>query len=237
MGAGAAVNPVAAAVVVAMADEAEPFISRADQVEELGTTAGAQHRRLDFPTFSILLIQSGIGLVNAASAAATVLSAQQVPLLISAGSAGGLGLHVHVGDVVVADTTVYSAADATAFGYQLGQIPGMPQTYPGDAALVTAATACGTDQIPTHRGQVLSSDTFVDAALVERVRQQFPQALSTDMESTSLAQVTHLFGVPFVSVRGVSDLCGPTAGQDHTLRVDDAAERSAIVVLGMLSAL
>ena len=41
-------------------------------------------------------------------------------------------------------------------------------------------------------------------------------------------------GLPFVSVRGVSDLCGPQAGEDFHIGADVAAARSAAVVLALL---
>ena len=53
--------------------------------------------------------------------------------------------------------------------------------------------------------------------------------------TTALAQVAAGAGVPFVSVRGVSDLCGPEAGQDFHIAVEEAAARSAAVVLALLS--
>ena len=54
-------------------------------------------------------------------------------VLVSAGSAGGLGVGVRVGDVVVGSSYVLADADARAFGYVLGQVPGMPASYPADA--------------------------------------------------------------------------------------------------------
>jgi adenosylhomocysteine nucleosidase len=54
------------------------------------------------------------------------------------------------------------------------------------------------------------------------------------MESTALAHTAHLFGLPFVSVRGISDLCGVVEFGEH---VDDAADRAADVVVGLLAAL
>ena len=82
---------------------------------------------------------------------------------------------------------------------------------------------------------MLAENSFVTAATAGRVRELFPRAVSTDMESTALAQVAAGAGVPFVSVRGVSDLCGPEAGQDFHIAVEEAAARSAAVVLALLS--
>jgi len=228
---------VDALVVVAMADEAEPFLTRSEVTGPTTQLGGAVQHLLVVEGRTVLLVRSGIGLVNAASAASAALAAVRPSVLISAGTAGGMGTIVHVGDVVVADEMLYSAADATAFGYTVGQVPGMPERYDSDPRLVAAAVAAGTEAVPTRQGLVLSSDAFVTADLVEDFRARFPTALSTDMESAALAHIAHLFDLPYVSARGISDLCGPTAGQDHTQRVEDAASRSAQVVLGMLTRL
>lgn len=227
---------VDAVVVVAMADEAQPFLDRAQVVGHATQVGGAVQHLLAVDGRTVLLVRSGIGLVNAAVAGASALTASAPRMLVSAGSSGGVGLDVHVGDVVVADDLQFAAADATSFGYALGQVPGMPERFSSTPALVEAALATTTGR-PLRRGLVLSGDSFVDGRTLPTVRATFPQAQSIDMESAALAQVAHLFGVPFVSVRGVSDLCGPTAGQDHTVRVDDAAARSADVVLALLATL
>ena len=87
-----------------------------------------------------------------------------------------------------------------------------------------------------HVAQMLAGGSFVTAANVKDMRERFPQAVSTDMESTALAQVCHAASIPFASVRGVSDLCGPEAGQDFHIGADEAATRSAAVVLAALNA-
>ncbi|MCL2423870.1 MAG: 5'-methylthioadenosine/S-adenosylhomocysteine nucleosidase [Micrococcales bacterium] len=228
---------VDALVVVAMADEAEPFMAHA-QVNGPATQVGGSVRRLlTLADRTVLLVRSGIGLVNAACAASCALATFRPSVLVSAGSAGGLGDKVRVGDVVVADQTVYSCADTTGFGYALGQVPGMPERYTCDAHLAAAAAAAGTPAIPTRTGLAVSSDSFVTASIAEQVRTRFPAALTADMETTALAQVAYLFDIPFVSVRGVSDLCGPAAGYDHATHVDDASERSAAIVVEMLTQL
>jgi len=81
---------------------------------------------------------------------------------------------------------------------------------------------------------MLAGNSFITAANVTDTREVFPTALSTDMESTALAQVAASAGIPFVSVRGVSDLCGPEAGQDFHIAAEEAAARSAAVVLALL---
>ena len=142
---------------------------------------------------------------------------------------------MRVADVVVGTSYVYSGADARAFGYELGQVPGMPAMFDADPALVQAMVGAPPEGQRLLAGTVLSGDTFIDPSGVDRVRAAFPHALSTDMESTALAHTAHLHDVPFVSVRGISDLCGPA--DEFNQHVDDAADRSAAVVLGALQRL
>ena len=102
----------------------------------------------------------------------------------------------------------------------------------GPAALRASTASSGGARI--RAGQMLAGNSFVTAANVGRARELFPGAVSTDMESTALAQVAASAGVPFASVRGVSDLCGPEAGQDFHIGAHEAAARSAAVVLAAL---
>ncbi|WP_233549554.1 5'-methylthioadenosine/S-adenosylhomocysteine nucleosidase [Cellulomonas rhizosphaerae] len=229
-------GPVDAVVVVAMTDEAAPFLARASSVGDAVVVGGAEHHRLVLGGRSVLLVRSGIGLVNAASAASVALGSSSARVLISAGSAGGLGVGIRVGDVVVGSSYVLADADARAFGYALGQVPGMPASYPADPALAAAATAPRED-LRVHAGLTISGDSFIDAERVARVREAYPGALATDMESAALAQTAHLFGVPFVSVRGISDLCSPMEAGEFLTHVDDAADRSATVVESLLTTL
>ncbi|MHB1489242.1 MAG: 5'-methylthioadenosine/S-adenosylhomocysteine nucleosidase [Cellulomonas sp.] len=231
---------VDAIVVTAMAEESAAFQDRADVVGQAIQVGHALHQLLVLDGRTVLLVQCGIGLVNATAAVAVALTSATPRAVFSAGSAGGLGADVRVGDVVVGSTYVYSGADARAFGYVLGQVPGMPAVYHGDEALLDAAVHANLPQevaepaLRVLSGTMLAGDAFVDSGMVDGLRASFPTALSTDMESTALAQTCHLYDVPFLSVRGISDLCGPAADADFLQHVDDAAERSASVVIGAL---
>ena len=226
--------------------DAEPGGERAD------AAAGGPHAEPDNGSDGgrpagpreLVLVRSGIGLVAAASALATALTRLTPAVVLSAGTAGGLGREVEVGDVCVSTTLAYTDADATAFGYAHGQTPGQPAVFEADAAVLArveevgpaalrGATASSGDA-RIRAGQMLAGNSFVTAANVGRARELFPGAVSTDMESTALAQVAASAGIPFASVRGVSDLCGPEAGQDFHIGAHEAAARSAAVVLAAL---
>jgi adenosylhomocysteine nucleosidase len=231
-----AVAPVAV-VLVAMDDEAAPFLSLASEVGEPERVGLAEHRRIMLAGRPVVLVRTGIGFVNATSAGVSAIlrHGADVPL-ISAGSAGGLAKDVAVGDVVLGARLVNADADARAFGYVLGQVPGMPEAYdaaPGlaDAVRRAAATvdAGAPEPLVLREGTIGSGEKFATADLALRLRADFPDMLAIDMESAALAQLCHNFHVDFVSVRAVSDLCAPD-GTEFLTHVDDAAARSARVV-------
>ncbi|MGC5614604.1 5'-methylthioadenosine/S-adenosylhomocysteine nucleosidase [Georgenia sp. Z1491] len=230
------IDTVDAVVLCAMGEELAPFLEDATDPVELDAPGDARALRATVRGLDLVLVRTRVGLVNAATATTWALLGYAPRVVVSAGAAGGLHPDVEVGDVVVATELVYGQADATAFGYARGQVPGQPPTFSVLPALVEAGLAAGRSMgQPVREGLVLSGDAFVTAANVDSYRSAFPEALSTDMESTAIAQVATDAGVPVISVRGISDLCGPAADQDFHLEVDHVAGLSARVVLGMLA--
>ena len=236
-----------AVILVAMTDEEQPFLDRATSVSDPTTVGLAVQRTIELDGLQVLLVRTGIGLVNAAGATTSaILATQPEPgtpgsLLISAGTAGGVSDTIRVGDVVVGGEYINIDADARAFGYALGQVPRMPATYLGDDTAIKALAASdhANDLAPSsvHIGLLASSYAFVTVSRALSIREALPGVLATDMESVAIAQTSYVHGRPFVSVRGISDLCGPVAADDFLTHVDDAAERSARSVMALLGTL
>ncbi len=145
MGYGTEVSLPIVIIVVAMAEEAEPFLARADRSTDPVRSGEARERWLVIDGIEVLLVQSGIGFVNAAAATARALlrvtdeTGQDAALVVSAGTAGGLGVEVGIGDVVIGTEYVNIDADARVFGYRLGQVPGMPAVHAADERVLDLA--------------------------------------------------------------------------------------------------
>jgi adenosylhomocysteine nucleosidase len=227
-----------AAVLVAMDEEAAPFLLLADTVSDPRRVGFAEQRDLVIGDLRILLVRTGIGMVNASSAAtAVLLGGDSAPaVLISAGTAGGLGSEVIVADVVVGGEYVLFDADVRPFGYARGQVPGMPARHAADPALLAAASDAETEGT-LHVGLMSSGDSFMTPLRSEAALGDFPELLSADMESAAIAQVAYTHRVPFISVRGISDLCDPVAAASFASNAPEAATRSADVVLKALGAI
>ncbi|WP_054147074.1 5'-methylthioadenosine/S-adenosylhomocysteine nucleosidase [Frigoribacterium sp. RIT-PI-h] len=264
-------------VIVAMADEAAPFVSRASRVDEPVAVGGSLQRVVEIDGVELLLVQSGIGFVNAAGAATSAIVRAGslegvVPTVISAGTAAGMGVGIEIGDVVAGSEYVNLDADARVFGYRLGQVPGMPASFHADPALMEAAVAYDTsvtsvssdtstageasgDGVASSAssassvsgggwavrpGLIASSDAFMTAERVIGVRSAFADVVdvdAVDMESMAIAQTCHVHHVPFVSVRGISDLAGPDAHDVHDENLALTAGRSADVTLHLVRAI
>jgi len=219
------------AICTAMPDEAAFFTALASRQSAPLRVGMAAFQAITFADAEVLLVTSGIGLVNAAAAATLAITRFGANLLISAGSAGGMGAGVRVGDVVIGNETAYTFADATAFGrYVKGQVPQMPATYQASPDLVRAALAATEDGLQAYVGLLISSDAFITANNFTGIVQDFPTAQAADMETAALAQVAYSFDKPWVAVRGISDLCGPVAADDFVTHLADVAALSARVV-------
>lgn len=229
----------AAIIQVAMDEEAAPFFELTEESGESFTVGLAEFypRVVQNTGQKILLVRSKIGLVNATAAITVALQlAPEALVVVSAGTAGGLHTGVNVGDVVVGSEYIYADADATAFGYVRGQVPGMPEKFLTPASLLETARAISeADSEHTyHVGPMLAGGSFVTAHNVADTREVFPDAWSTDMETTAIAQVCTNFNVPFIATRAVSDLCGPTADQVFHMEVDIVAPISARAALALI---
>lgn len=109
--------------------------------------SGMRFYPLELPEIpgEVLGVQSGVGMVNAARTTAIAIEVLGARQVLYSGTAGGLAKDSQVGEVIFGDNYVFHSADATAFGYQRGQLPGMPANYEGNERLLTSARSLLTD--------------------------------------------------------------------------------------------
>ena len=152
----------------------------------------------------IIMQKCGIGKVNSTIGAVEMIDSYHPDLIISTGVAGGADTNMEVTDVVVG--TEYCYHDAyCGEECRYGQIIGMPPSFrspkePVEKALTVAGATI-------HSGLIVSGDWFVDSReKMSGILERFPAAKAVDMESTSIAQTCHTYGVPFISFRIISDI-------------------------------
>ena len=183
----------------------------------------------------VLLARCGIGKVNAAVTAQTLLL-EGARSLVFTGVAGALSPELRVGDVVVSTDAVQHDVDVGPLGYAPGEVPGSGLAWEADAALREAATAAAEEvtDVRVFAGRVASADRFVaDPAVAADLRRRFGAACA-EMEGAAVAQVCARWEVPFVIVRSISDTADHAAGVDFRSFTELAASRAEGVVRGLL---
>jgi adenosylhomocysteine nucleosidase len=100
----------------------------------------------------------------------------------------------------------------------------MPARFAADKRLVELAESID----GVHTGLIVSGDWFVDTkGKMGSILDTFADAKAVDMESGSIAQACHIYGVPFISFRVISDIpLDDTKGSQYFDFWDKVAEES-----------
>ena len=151
----------------------------------------------------VVVVQSGIGKVCAAAASVELIHFFQPDAIINTGAAGGLSPELAVMDVVAAEQTAYYDVFC---GGEEGQVQDFPKYFDADAFLLEKVME---NCVGLKKGLIVSGDRFVTSGdEAAKIRRLYPSALAVDMESAAVAQVCHLYQVPFLSLRVISDVPG-----------------------------
>ena len=156
---------------------------------------------------TVVLMQCGIGKVNAAAGTVELINNFHPNCIISTGVAGGIDTCLKVMDVVASQQIVYHDVWC-GDGNDYGQVQGLPTFFQGNKTLYQTAMNLNTETT-IHGGLICTGDQFVsDKKQLKQIKTNFPNGLAVDMESASIAQVCYLFKVPFISFRIISDTPG-----------------------------
>ena len=153
----------------------------------------------------IIMMQSGMGKVNATIGVSQLIFHYNPELVVSTGVAGGADIEMNPMDVIVSTDCVYHDVYCGENALY-GQMLGLPPRFVSPKALVDKAlelkklgNICA--------GTIVTGDWFVDD--VEKMREilsHFPEAKAVDMESCAIAHTCHISGIPFISFRIISDI-------------------------------
>ena len=196
-------------IIVAMRKELDLLLPLLQDSEE-SRMSGFEFYCGKMGRHDVMLMQCGIGKVNAAMGTLMLVNNFTPNYAINTGVAGGADTKVNVMDVVAGARVAYHDVWCGPESV-LGQVQGLPLYFEGAKRLI--------DLVPErdhiHKGLICSGDQFIDTIeAVNRIKGNFPDALAVDMESGAIAQVCHLNKVPFLALRVISD--SPGASHDNT---------------------
>ena len=223
-------------IICAMPEEIKELTASLSdkQVETIG---GKDYLQGKISNQEVVLVESGIGKVEAGITTEHLITDFNVGVVINSGSAGGIGQGLHVGDVVISNETAYHDVDARAFDYVYGQLPGKKPRFKASEkwgkALEKAGKQTGRN---VKRGLIVSGDQFIASKdAIAKILHYFPEALSSEMEGAAVGQVATDHDVPYVVVRAMSDTGDEDAGVSFDEFIIDAGKRSANMLLQLFA--
>jgi futalosine hydrolase len=197
------------------------------------------------PSGSVRVVIGGLGAVNTACALTREIAANPPSLVIQAGIAGAyVPAGVPVGSVVLASEEMYGDVGViTPAGWLPADAIGIPlveardgqparfNQFPCNPDLVARAAAIGGGAIArVGRFLTLAQVTGV-ASVGDELYRRF-NALCESMEGAPAAHVCAIYGIPFLEVRGISNLVEDR--NREAWRVQDAAAAAQRVVQHLL---
>ncbi|MDD5864013.1 MAG: 5'-methylthioadenosine/adenosylhomocysteine nucleosidase, partial [Firmicutes bacterium] len=187
-------------IIGAMQIEVEILLGQLEN-ETTHTIAGSTFYEGTLSRLPVVIVQCGVGKVNAALCAQILCDRFGVTHLVNTGIAGSLCAQLDIGDLVVSEDVMYHDFDCVNFGYPFGRVPGMDVTaFPADDTLLAYAFAAAETVNPGHTkvGRIASGDQFVADPAVKQKIVENTRGLCTEMEGAAIAQTAYRNGVPFV---------------------------------------
>lgn len=212
-------------VICAMETEATHLRQRLDAVEE-GNLFHWRSSRGMLGDAHVEIVVCGIGMVQAASAATAVCIEREPTAVLNYGCSGAHQETIACGDVVVGERSVHLGAvvvmpDGTRrpMGFD-PNVDGADLTEGGpfiasDAHLLGIAREIAGLELPAwpgntaapevHFGTVGSADVWTQHGETLRWLEATYKTLCEDMEAAAIGQVCQAFGVPFLTVKDISN--------------------------------
>ena len=190
----------------------------------------------------VVVVQCGVGKVNAALCVQALCDCFDVTHIVNTGVAGSLNAKLDIGDFVISCEAIYHDFDCHVINpnYTVGQVPGMAvRTFPSDEILTKLAYTTAGELCPGHAhiGIVASGDQFVCNKEQKENIVNNTGALCTEMEGAAISHAAYRNNVPVVVIRAISDKADDSAQMDYPTFEAIAAKRCADVVRIMAKAL
>ena len=224
-------------IIGAMKSEVEE-LKKAAAVKEPFTCGGRDFFEGELGGVKVVIVECGIGKVNAALCATVLTVRYGVSHIINTGVAGSLNNALNVGDIVVSVDAVQHDYDVSHIGFRKGEVPFTGKyAFEADAFMRRKALETAKDVLPNVRvieGRIASGDQFIASKEQKaQIVNEF-SADCTEMEGAAIAQVAYLSQVPFVVLRAISDKADESAQVSFEEFQRQAAKNSARLVEEMV---
>lgn len=189
------------------------------EVKNVQTHASMEFNEGILNGVNVVVVQCGIGKVNAALCVQILADLFNVTHIINTGVAGSLDNDLNIGDILISIDAIHHDMDVTPLGYPLGQVPGIDSlSFAADRTMIDAAVASCKEVNPdvtVKTGRVVSGDQFISSKEVkDHLIKEF-HGQCAEMEGASIAHGATLNHIPFVIIRAISDKADDSAQMDY----------------------
>jgi 5''-methylthioadenosine/S-adenosylhomocysteine nucleosidase len=226
-------------IIGAMEEEVNAIKALMD-LKKIDIIQGYQYMRGSIENKDVVLLQGGIGKVNATISTTLLFTHFDIDVVINVGSAGGLMEDQEVGDVVISKQVVHHDVDLTSFNRDIGELPDLPRYFEADKDLLEKVmNVLNQNHIQCHVGLIASGDQFICREdQVQIIKKHFPQAMCSEMEAASIAQVCYVFSKKFIITRSLSDVfCKGNSSIQFDEYLKKASQSSAKMCLELIKLL
>lgn len=207
--------------------------------KKTSTRAGMEFCEGKLGNTDVVVVQSGIGKVNAGCCVQILADCYEVTHIINTGVAGSLNNDINIGDIVVSTDAMYHDVDATVFGYAKGEVPQMGTvTFPADPVLRAAAVTAVAEAAPevkAFEGEVISGDQFISSHNKKLQLMRDFHGFCAEMEGAAIAQASYINKIPFVIIRAISDKADESVQESYDEFEGKAAVHCAHITEYMVS--
>ncbi len=179
----------------------------------------------------LILVQSGLGKVNAAVVSTLLIEKFECELLLFSGVAGGIDPEIEIGEIIIGESLIQfdygTLKKKRMFAFRPGSIPTGKSKNEIEFRLDPKIKFMIKNSLPNVRmGKILTGDVFLQCEETQKELFEKFGAQAIDMEGAAVAQVAEQFGIPVVVVRCISDLAGANNQNISTKLLNKSAKQS-----------
>ncbi len=231
------------ALLSSMSFESDLLLSTLKKVRN-GEVAGKKVHKGRLLAQDVLLVNTGIGKVNAAHIATAVVENYPVDKIINIGVGGAYpGSGLGPGDVAVASKEIFGDDGViTSNGWKDMKEIGIPVLQKGEKKYFNEFSLTSPSQAffkaPKNRVTTIKSGLFITVGSASGTQKRAKElaekfgGICENMEGAAIAQVCAIYGIPIIEVRGISNIVG--IRDKRRWRLQKASEICQKVFLNLL---
>jgi len=179
----------------------------------------------------LILVQSGLGKVNAAVVSTLLIGKFDCEFLLFSGVAGGIDPEIEIGEVIIGDSLIQydygTLKNREMLPFRPGSIPTGESKNEIEYRLAPKIKRKIKASLPNVRmGKILTGDVYLQCEETQKELFKKYKAQAIDMEGAAVAQVAEQFGTPSVVIRCLSDQADAESQKLSSKFLNKAAKQS-----------